>query len=30
MFQLSGDSHIVVAKMDATANDIPPDYDVQG
>ncbi|XP_053537642.1 protein disulfide isomerase family A, member 7 isoform X2 [Ictalurus punctatus] len=28
--KLSGDSHIVVAKMDATANDIPPDYDVQG
>ncbi|KAI5106166.1 hypothetical protein C0J45_3863 [Silurus meridionalis] len=28
--KLSGDSHIVIAKMDATANDIPPNYDVQG
>ncbi|GAA6103640.1 protein disulfide isomerase family A, member 7 [Tachysurus ichikawai] len=30
MFWLSGDSHIVIAKMDATANDLSPDYDVQG
>lgn len=30
IFQLSGDLHIVIAKMDATANDIPPSYDVQG
>lgn len=30
IFQLSGDSHIFIAKMDATANDIPPNYDVQG
>ncbi|KAG7335964.1 hypothetical protein KOW79_000657 [Hemibagrus wyckioides] len=28
--KLSGNSHIVIAKMDATANDIPPNYDVQG
>ncbi|XP_062847630.1 protein disulfide isomerase family A, member 7 [Trichomycterus rosablanca] len=28
--KLSGDSNIVIAKMDATANDVPPDYDVQG
>lgn len=30
IFQLSGDSHIVIAKMDATANDIPSNYDVHG
>lgn len=28
--QLSADTHIVIAKMDATANDVPPTYDVQG
>ncbi|XP_026084237.1 protein disulfide-isomerase A3-like [Carassius auratus] len=28
--QLSGDPNIVIAKMDATANDVPPNYDVQG
>nr|XP_023657071.1 protein disulfide-isomerase A3-like isoform X1 [Paramormyrops kingsleyae] len=28
--RLSGDHNIVVAKMDATANDVPPSYDVQG
>ncbi|XP_030637800.1 protein disulfide isomerase family A, member 7 [Chanos chanos] len=28
--KLSGDPHIVIAKMDATANDVPPNYDVQG
>ncbi|XP_016144720.1 protein disulfide-isomerase A3-like [Sinocyclocheilus grahami] len=28
--KLSGDPNIVIAKMDATANDVPPNYDVQG
>ncbi|KAG5271345.1 hypothetical protein AALO_G00178690 [Alosa alosa] len=28
--KLSNDPNIVIAKMDATANDIPPPYDVQG
>uniref|UniRef100_A0A673Y954 Protein disulfide-isomerase n=1 Tax=Salmo trutta TaxID=8032 RepID=A0A673Y954_SALTR len=28
--QLSADANIVIAKMDATANDVPPTYDVQG
>uniref|UniRef100_A0A4W5N3S6 Protein disulfide-isomerase n=1 Tax=Hucho hucho TaxID=62062 RepID=A0A4W5N3S6_9TELE len=28
--QLSADTHIVIAKMDATANDVPTTYDVQG
>uniref|UniRef100_A0A8C7LNR8 Protein disulfide-isomerase n=1 Tax=Oncorhynchus mykiss TaxID=8022 RepID=A0A8C7LNR8_ONCMY len=28
--QLSANTHIVIAKMDATANDVPPTYDVQG
>ncbi|KAJ8335149.1 hypothetical protein SKAU_G00407880 [Synaphobranchus kaupii] len=28
--QLSGDPNIVIAKMDATANDVPTGYDVQG
>ncbi|XP_048883078.1 protein disulfide isomerase family A, member 7 isoform X2 [Brienomyrus brachyistius] len=28
--QLSGDHNIVIAKIDATANDVPPSYDVQG
>lgn len=28
--KLSGDPSIVIAKMDATANDVPPNYDVQG
>ncbi|RDD46269.1 Protein disulfide-isomerase A3 [Trichoplax sp. H2] len=28
--QLSGNDHIVIAKMDATANDVPSSYDVQG
>lgn len=27
---LSADPNIVIAKMDATANDVPPTYDVQG
>uniref|UniRef100_A0AAR2M4R0 protein disulfide-isomerase n=1 Tax=Pygocentrus nattereri TaxID=42514 RepID=A0AAR2M4R0_PYGNA len=28
--KLSGNPNIVIAKMDATANDVPPNYDVQG
>ncbi|XP_063041035.1 protein disulfide-isomerase A3-like [Engraulis encrasicolus] len=28
--QLASDSNIVIAKMDATANDLPPGYDVPG
>ncbi|XP_072535579.1 protein disulfide isomerase family A, member 7 [Salminus brasiliensis] len=28
--RLSSDPNIVIAKMDATANDVPPNYDVQG
>uniref|UniRef100_A0A4W4GCZ6 Protein disulfide-isomerase n=1 Tax=Electrophorus electricus TaxID=8005 RepID=A0A4W4GCZ6_ELEEL len=28
--KLSGDPYMVIAKMDATANDVPPNYDVQG
>ncbi len=28
--QLSGDSNIVIAKSDATANDYPPQYEVKG
>ncbi|EDV27040.1 uncharacterized protein TRIADDRAFT_63251 [Trichoplax adhaerens] len=28
--KLSGNDHIVIAKMDATANDVPSSYDVQG
>lgn len=28
--QLSNDPKIVIAKMDATANDVPENYDVQG
>ncbi|XP_066530035.1 protein disulfide isomerase family A, member 8 [Hoplias malabaricus] len=28
--ELSSDPNIVIAKMDATANDVPPGYDVQG
>lgn len=29
-FQLYSDPNIVIAKMDATANDVPQGYDVQG
>ncbi|MGH0163857.1 UNVERIFIED_CONTAM: hypothetical protein FKN15_045810 [Acipenser sinensis] len=28
--KLANDPNIVIAKMDATANDVPPNYDVQG
>ncbi|XP_064201545.1 protein disulfide isomerase family A, member 7 [Anguilla rostrata] len=28
--QLSGDPNVIIAKMDATANDVPTGYDVQG
>ncbi|KAL4646703.1 protein disulfide-isomerase A3-like [Arapaima gigas] len=28
--QLADDHNILIAKMDATANDVPPNYDVQG
>ncbi|KPP78309.1 hypothetical protein Z043_102197 [Scleropages formosus] len=28
--QLADDHNIVIAKMDATANDVPSNYDVQG
>lgn len=28
--KLSADSNIIIAKMDATANDVPSNYDVQG
>ncbi|KAI4893266.1 hypothetical protein NFI96_019665, partial [Prochilodus magdalenae] len=28
--KLSSDPNVVIAKMDATANDVPPNYDVQG
>ncbi|KAM9313047.1 protein disulfide-isomerase A3 [Gastrophryne carolinensis] len=28
--KLSGDPNIVIAKMDATANDVPPNYEVRG
>lgn len=28
--QLSSDPSIVIAKMDATANDVPQGYDVEG
>lgn len=30
LLQLSSDPNIVIAKMDATANDVPQGYDVQG
>ncbi|XP_051577765.1 protein disulfide isomerase family A, member 7 [Myxocyprinus asiaticus] len=28
--KLSGDPNIIIGKMDATVNDVPPNYDVQG